>query len=62
MTLYDFIELLTEDMQDIELWDCDEEKVVYKGMANDIPTHLGYREIQGIDSIFNPTTTITINI
>lgn len=53
MTIIDFVELLIDDCQTIELWDNNKEKVVFRGKAWEIPLKYEYEEITSIDPVQN---------
>lgn len=66
MTLDQFLELFTDDAQQVEIWDCDYDRVVFRGSVSE----LGYEseidttkyEVTSLDTIWEPTTTITVNV
>ena len=62
ITLAMLIELFMEDFQRVVIYSTDENKDVYKGTIEDLPAELLDTIVQSIDSIYEPTDTITINI
>lgn len=51
MTIIDFVELLVDDSQTIELWDNNKEEFVFRGEASEIPLEYEYKEITNIDPV-----------
>lgn len=62
MVLINLVELFTEDVQEVELYDIQNDKVVYQGMVCDIPIEYDHCTVETIDTLHNATTTLTINI
>lgn len=62
MTVWGFIDLLTDDAQKIELFGCNSGETLYEGWANDLPNEYGGMEILSIDTLFDPTTKLTLNV
>ena len=46
----------------IEVFGCNEEETIYTGLAEDVPNNIGAMEILSIDTLYTPTTTITLNV
>lgn len=51
LTISDFVELLVDDCQEVEIYDCESDKTVYKGEACDIPSKYDYEDITSIDPV-----------
>lgn len=62
MVLINLVKLFTEDVQKVELYDIQNDKVVYQGMVCDIPFEIENCTVETIDTLHNATTTLTINI
>lgn len=62
MTIWDFVDLLTDDAQKIELFGCNSGETIYEGWANDLPNEYGGMELLSIDTLFDPTTKLTLNV
>ncbi len=62
MILEDLIDLFTDSVQKIKVYSIEKEKDVYEGRADDCPDELLDKEVCSIDTIFNPTDTIVINV
>lgn len=60
--IYEFLDLFTDNCQEISLWDLDEEKEVFRGTISELPDDLEDYELCSIDPICTPTTVITLNI
>lgn len=60
MTITDFVELLVDDSQEIEIWDIKQGSVIWKGKASEIPYKFLYEEILSIDPIYSNTVTLNI--
>ena len=59
----DLLELFTEDCQSIELYDADNYTTVFEGTADEASlTEYAEWEIASIDTLFNPTEVLVINI
>lgn len=53
MTVYDIMQLFIDpDVQHIQIWSDDEEKIVYDGDYGDIPEHMNYAEVSSIDNVY----------
>ena len=53
MTVYDIMQLFIDpDVQHIQIWSDDEEKIVYDGDYGDIPEHKNYAEVSSIDNVY----------
>ena len=62
MTVYELCDLFIDPaFQEIEIWDINTEKTVYKGEADEIPDNLNELEIQSIDNI-NKDGILSINV
>ena len=62
MTIWDFVDLMIDTCQKIEVFGCNEEETIYTGLAEDVPNNIGAMEILSIDTLYTPTTTITLNV
>ena len=64
ITIETIVSLFSEDFQNVEVYNLEKEKSVFKGTVRELldDTELGDEEIQSIDALSSPTTTITINI
>ena len=63
MTVYDFVGLITDpSFQTICVYSLEKEKNVYLGSADRIPAYLQNEEVQSIDTLFNDTVVLTINV
>ena len=64
ITIETIVSLFSEDFQNVEVYNLEKEKSVFKGTVHELldDTELGDEEIQSIDALSSPTTTITINI
>lgn len=64
MTVRDLSDLFTDpDFQQVAVYSLDHEKVVYSGDIREIAFGIyGDREIESIDTLFEKTDTLTINI
>ena len=62
MVLINLVELFTEDVQKVELFNIRNDKVVYQGMVCDIPIEYDYCTVETIDTLHSATNIITINI
>lgn len=62
MTIYDFVDFMIDTCQKIEVFGCNEEETIYTGLAEDVPNNIGAMEILSIDTLYTPTTTITLNV
>lgn len=51
MTVYDFVELLTDDCETVAVWDYRTEEEVFKGSAREASWDFGEYEILGIDLV-----------
>lgn len=60
--IYEFVDLFTENFQEISIWDLDAEKEIYRGTIDDLPDNLDDYAIMTIDALSTPTTVITINV
>lgn len=53
MIVYDIMQLFIDpDVQHIQIWSDDEEKIVYDGDYGDIPEHMNYAEVSSIDNVY----------
>lgn len=64
ITIETIVSLFSEDFQSVEVYNLEKEKSVFKGTVRELldDTDLGNEEVQSIDALSSPTTTITINI
>lgn len=64
ITIETIVSLFSEDFQSVEVYNIEKEKSVFKGTVRELldDTELGDEEVQSIDALSSPTTTITINI
>ena len=64
ITIETIVSLFSEDFQNVEVYNLEKEKSVFKGTVRELldDTELGDEEVQSIDALSSPTTTITINI
>lgn len=64
ITIETIVSLFSEDFQSVEVYNLEKEKSVFKGTVRELldDTELGDEEVQSIDALSSPTTTITINI
>lgn len=64
ITIETIVSLFSEDFQSVEVFNLEKEKTVFKGTVRELldDTELGDEEVQSIDALSSPTTTITINI
>lgn len=64
ITIETIVSLFSEDFQSVEVYNLEKEKSVFKGTVRELldDTGLGDEEVQSIDALSSPTTTITINI
>ena len=64
ITIETIVSLFSEDFQSVEVYNLEKEKTVFKGTVRELldDTELGDEEVQSIDALSSPTTTIRINI
>lgn len=64
MTIFEFLQLVVEpSFQKISIWSLSKEKIVYKGMLDEAGFgEFGDCTIESIDTLFEPSDTLTINI
>lgn len=62
MTLYDLFNLFTDDFQEVEIYDLGSDESVYIGMIADCPSKFLSYEVMSIDTMFEPTEKLVINI
>lgn len=62
ITVYGFRNLFIDDMQELEIFDNESASVVWHGYAFEVPDDYDDLEIDSIDTIFDPTKVITINV
>lgn len=64
ITIETIVSLFSEDFQSVEVYNLEKEKSVFKGTVRELldDTELGDEEVQSLDALSSPTTTITINI
>lgn len=64
MTIYDFNELFTDpSFQKVQIWSLKKEETVYVGMLDEASLgEFGDYTIKSIDTLFEPSNTLTINI
>lgn len=53
---------IEEEEQDIAVYSCSKGKEVFRGKASELPREYMYSEIEGIDTLFEPSTCIVFNI
>ncbi|MBQ2636662.1 MAG: hypothetical protein IJG09_08215 [Methanobrevibacter sp.] len=62
ITVYGFRNLFIDDMQELAIFDNESGQVVWTGYAYQMPDEYDDLEIDSIDTIFDPTKVITINV
>ena len=62
MTLYDLFNLFTDDFQEVEIYDLGSDESVYIGTITDCPSKFLSYEVMSIDTIYEETEKLTINI
>lgn len=63
LTVYDLYDLFIDgEMQQVEIWSNKAETVVFSGLLGDAIDTYGGEEINSIDNLYKPSTSITINI
>ena len=63
LTIDEFLDLFVErESQLVNIYDCDAEKYVYEGIAENIPNILLNYDISSLDNIMKDKEYITINI